>query len=314
MEKDELVQLAKNLMMEVLYARSYKDIIDQYRTNRTTYNREINLSSAFYGISEMALVEALSIRLARLYDADERSAGLGFLMQQAEAHTEFFPKDRGEHSFVSEGKVYKYTLFISLPCAVGMGVLSYRVLSVVFPSQSAYLGAPMLTVLSPSVVLCALLAVSDTVLQSCGKPSYPLISMICGASVKLISTFILFKSTPLGRLSIPLGTCLCYLTAVVINAVLSHRRCGITPYYKSVVKPAFCAAVSGAFAYIVNRYAVLYLTETVSTIVTILLTCSLYLTFIKLTNYIDKSELYNLLNKKEDRKNGGIQKKREIRV
>lgn len=212
------------------------------------------------------------------------------------------------------GKVYKYTLFISLPCAVGMGVLSYRVLSVVFPAQSAYLAAPMLTVLSPSVVLCALLAVSDTVLQSCGKPSYPLISMICGASVKLISTFILFKLTPLGRLSIPLGTCLCYLTAVLINAVLSRKRCGILPYYKSVVKPAFCAAVSGAFAYIVNRYAVLYLTETISTIVTILLTCSLYLTFIKLTNYIDKSELYNLLNKKEDRKNGGIQKKREIRV
>ena len=104
MEKDELVQLSKNLMMEALYARSYMDILDQYKANRTAYKQEISLSPAFYGISEMALVEALSIRLARLYDADDKSAGLGYLMEQAEAHKEFFSKDRGEHSFESDGE------------------------------------------------------------------------------------------------------------------------------------------------------------------------------------------------------------------
>ena len=212
------------------------------------------------------------------------------------------------------GKVYKYTLFVSLPCAVGMGVLSYPVLSVVFPQQSAYLASPMLTVLSPSVVLCALLAVSDTALQSCGKPSYPLFSMVCGAVIKLTSTFILFKTTHLGRLSIPLGTCLCYFTAVIINTVLSQKRCGIRPYYKSIVKPAFCAAVSGAFAYVLNHFTCMYLTDTVSTVVTILLTCSVYLLTIKFTRYIDKSELLNLFSNKEEYKNGGIQKKREVRI
>lgn len=107
MEKNELIRLAKNLMMETLYARSYKDILDQYKKSRIAYKQEINLSPAFYGISEMALVEALSIRLARLYDTDDKSAGLGFLMKQAEAHTEFFPKDRGEQVFESDGEVYR---------------------------------------------------------------------------------------------------------------------------------------------------------------------------------------------------------------
>lgn len=110
MEKDELVQLSKNLMMEALYARSYMDILDQYKANRTAYKQEISLSPAFYSISEMALIEALSIRLARLYDADDKSAGLGYLMEQAGAHKDYFPKDRGEHSFESNGEVYGFVI------------------------------------------------------------------------------------------------------------------------------------------------------------------------------------------------------------
>lgn len=108
MEKKELILLTKNLMMEALYARSYKDILDQYKKNRTSYKQEISLSPAFYGISEMALVEALAIRLARLYDADEKSIGLRFLMKQAEENTAFFPKDRGEHIVKTDGEEYKF--------------------------------------------------------------------------------------------------------------------------------------------------------------------------------------------------------------
>ncbi len=187
-------------------------------------------------------------------------------------------------------KAYKYALFISMPCAVGMGVLSYQALNVVFPAQSSALAAPMLTVLSPSVVLCALLAVSDTVLQSCGKPSYPLYSMICGVSVKLLSVLLLFRIDFIGRLAVPVGTCLCYLTAVIINTVLSEKKCGIKPYFAKAVKPAFCASLCGVSAYIINSITVIYFTETVSTLLTVIMTCSVYLFAIKISKYIRISE------------------------
>ena len=187
-------------------------------------------------------------------------------------------------------KAYRYALFVSLPCAVGMGVLSYQALSVVFPAQSASLAAPMLTALSPSVALCALLAVSDTVLQSCGKPSYPLYSMICGAAVKLLSVLILFRFDFIGRLAVPIGTCLCYLTAVIINTILSETKCGIKPYFDMMIKPAFCAALCGVSAYMINSVTAVYFTETLSTVLTILLTCSVYLFAIKLSKYIRISD------------------------
>ena len=101
---------------------------------------------------------------------------------------------------------FKTALFISLPCSVGLGVLSYQALSVVFPAPSSALGAPMLTALSPSVVLCALLAVTDTLLQSCGKPFYPVISMLFGSGIKILSLYILFKIPSLDRLAVPFGT------------------------------------------------------------------------------------------------------------
>ena len=110
MEKDNLIDLAKNLMTETLFARSYKDILDQYKKNRATHPQEISLSPTFYGISEMALVEALSIRLARLYDVNEKSICLGYLMEQAEEHAEYFPQNGGERLLEIDGKHYRVAI------------------------------------------------------------------------------------------------------------------------------------------------------------------------------------------------------------
>lgn len=108
MKKGELIELSKNLMEETLYARAYKDILDQYKTLRYSFKDELMLSSTFHLISKMALVEALTMRLARLYDTDEKSAGLGFLLKQANQNIDYFPRNRGEHSFECDGHIYTF--------------------------------------------------------------------------------------------------------------------------------------------------------------------------------------------------------------
>ena len=110
MEKTDLIMLARNLMLETLYARSYKDILDQYIENRRKYKTEMGQSPTFYSISELALFEALSIRIARLYDKDDKSANLSFLMEQAENHVDYFPKSSGELVTESEGEEYRIVI------------------------------------------------------------------------------------------------------------------------------------------------------------------------------------------------------------
>jgi stage V sporulation protein B len=58
----------------------------------------------------------------------------------------------------------KTTSVISLPCAVGLGVLSLPILDLIFPENSALLASPMLTMLAPSVFFCAVLGITNSIL------------------------------------------------------------------------------------------------------------------------------------------------------
>ena len=91
-------------MEETLYARAYKDILDQHRDLHPKYYVELRLSPAFYNINKMALFEALMMRLARIFDNKDNSAGIGYLMKQAQNCIEMFPKNRGEYIFESDGQ------------------------------------------------------------------------------------------------------------------------------------------------------------------------------------------------------------------
>ena len=207
----------------------------------------------------------------------------------------------------------KTALLISLPCAVGLGVLSYRVLSVIFPENSSVLAAPMLTVLSPSVVLCALLAVTDTLLQSCGKPSYPVISMLFGSGVKILSLFLLFKIDSVGRLAIPLGTCLCYLSALIFNIKFAKKYFSISNISALFIKPAFCSALLGIFAYSACGYLSKYLQGKTLSMVSVTLSAAVYMISVFISGYISPKTILKEIIKFKENKNGRTSKKRKVR-
>lgn len=206
----------------------------------------------------------------------------------------------------------KTSLFISLPCAVGLGVLSYQALSVVFPSASAALAAPMLTALSPSVVLCALLSVTDMLLQSCGKPSYPVVSMLFGSFVKILSLFLLFRISSVDRLAIPLGTCLCYFAALVCNAIFCRKEYKIKNVTQIIIKPAFCAAVCGIFAYTVCIYLSRYISGTQLSVSSICSAAFVYAIAVCVSEYKSLPSIIKGILNKKDNKNGRISKKRQV--
>ena len=211
--------------------------------------------------------------------------------------------------------VIRYSLFISAPCAVGMGVLSEQLLSLLFPYRSASLAAPMLSALSLSVTLSALLAVTDTALQAAGKPTYPVISMASGVLLKLLSMFILFKTV--GRLAVPIATCLCYLTAVVLNTVFIRKPYRPKKAASVFIRPALCSALCGVTAYFVYPLISPYMPDKAATVVTVFAAAALYLlavyTFEKLKpsglTYIIKNNII----KTKDNKNDGIRNKGKIR-
>lgn len=144
----------------------------------------------------------------------------------------------------------KTTSVISLPCAVGLGVLSFPILDLIFPESSALMAAPMLTVLAPSVFFCAVLGITNSILQASGNEKLPIISMVTGIAVKFISSYILVGVDGIGRFGIPMSTCLCYLSAITLNFTFMCRKTNVVPNILQIfIKPAVCAILCGVTAY-----------------------------------------------------------------
>ena len=82
MDKKELIHLATNIYEEALMANSYWDIVNQYHSNISNYNDEMNYSPAFYHVIYQALVEGIFINLAKIYDAHGNALTIGTLLEE----------------------------------------------------------------------------------------------------------------------------------------------------------------------------------------------------------------------------------------
>ena len=82
MDKKELIHLATNIYEEALMANSYWDIVNQYHSNISNYNDEMNYSPAFYHVVYQALVEGVFINLAKIYDVHGNALAIGTLLEE----------------------------------------------------------------------------------------------------------------------------------------------------------------------------------------------------------------------------------------
>lgn len=126
------------------------------------------------------------------------------------------------------GLSLRLTTALSVPCAVGMGVFSYQILSMIFRESSALLAAPYLRVISPAVVFICILAVTNSLLQAYGHHNKPILSMLAGCAVKLIAGYILMGIPSVGMMGAPIGTLLCYITVGCLNLFFTVK-CIKTP-------------------------------------------------------------------------------------
>lgn len=208
---------------------------------------------------------------------------------------------------------YSAVSALIFPCAVGLGVMSYQVSALIFPDTSAALAAPMLTALSPSLIFCALISVTDVFLQSAGLSNRIVISMLSGSAAKLVSTVLLFRFTAAGRLAIPLGTCICYLVAASVNLAFLRQRAIFKPDASALIRPALCAVICGITAAASYKLLISRVSDDPAAIISVMLSAAVYFAALVCTGFFAGSglgsELKNLLRNRE---NDTIRKKREV--
>ena len=155
-----------------------------------------------------------------------------------------------EKAYRSMTAAMRICAIIILPMALGLSVMAEPILKLIYNVNSAQMAAPLLSVLALSVFFVGMISITNAILQASGNERLPIISMVAGAVVKIISSTVLIGIPEIGIYGTPIGTFLCYMTTTVINFIFLSKYVDLTPKYGSVfVRPLISSAVCCLGAY-----------------------------------------------------------------
>lgn len=198
-------------------------------------------------------------------------------------------KDKKRLSTVRNSAI-RIVALLAVPCAFGLCVMAEPILMLFYGEASARTAAPLLSILAPATLFLCLVAISNSLLQAHHKERVPILSMLCGAIVKLISNYILMGIV--GIYGTPISTVLCYITAVCVNFYFIHRYVGKVPSIKSIfLKPVAASVVSMLACVVCCLLTDLFLPAKLATLIGIMAAVVSYAVIVFLIKAITKEEI-----------------------
>lgn len=172
----------------------------------------------------------------------------------------------------------KMVVIISIPCAIGMAIMSGPILSLLFSNKdSINSAAPLLSILSPAIFFSAILTVTSAALQACHYQRKPIISMLCGIVAKAVVSCALMSVESIGIFGAPIGTLVSYFVMAAVNFifVLKYVSSEIN-IFRLIVKPMVASGLASVIT-LTSYYAISRAGHsTIGTIVSIVLTVFAY--------------------------------------
>lgn len=146
------------------------------------------------------------------------------------------------------------TMFICIPAAVGLGVLAYPIMSVLFPKSTEVAGN-LLVFGAVSIIFTTLSTITNGVLQAIGKPRIPLANAGAALIIDLLSLVVLLWFFPglsiYGVLivSILFAVIMCILNQFALQKYLGYRNQFIISYAYPLIASAAMGAIAWIFYY-----------------------------------------------------------------
>ena len=119
----------------------------------------------------------------------------------------------------------RVTSLISLPCAVGLMLLSQPIMALLggYSGEKLTLATQLMSILGISVFLHAVVLLTNAIMQAHGHANIPVVNMPGSGVVRLVVVFLMAGNPAIGILGVPIGTALCNLCIAILN-ILSIRR------------------------------------------------------------------------------------------
>jgi len=188
----------------------------------------------------------------------------------------------------------RYTMILTIPCAVGLGTLASPILQLIFGDSSA-LAAGIMQVGALLIVLLAISTLSTGILQGLGKMKEPLIHSAIALVLHLILLFILlwvFKLNIYAVLyaNIFFAFIICVLNALSISKFLHYRQ----ELVKTFIIPLISAGAMGVAAILIYQLCHLIMGNALSCIIAILAAMVVYVVVLIKLHGVTEKELYGI--------------------
>lgn len=187
----------------------------------------------------------------------------------------------------------KLAMIISIPAAVGIGVLGDQILRMLFPSYPE--GGVLLKVGAISIAFLSFCQIVTGVLQGIGKIQVPVIGALLGAVVKIALNWILIRIPSINVVGAVISTDVCYLVASIFNVIMLMRYTKTRVNFSGVlIKPTIGSIIMGIGCVI--GYKVIYLVfgNTISTLLTIIVAVIIYLLVMIFIRGITEEDLLSI--------------------
>ena len=150
------------------------------------------------------------------------------------------------------GSVLRVTALLALPMGVGLCALSGPIMQMLYPKYDVSITGPLLAVLAPTAVCVCLVLVSNSVLQAHGYVQLPIVTVLAGGAVKIVSNYFLVAKPELNIYGASLGMLLCYGVTLALNLFFLYRLCSVGGYARVFVRPLLASVLMGAAAWAVH--------------------------------------------------------------
>lgn len=171
----------------------------------------------------------------------------------------------------------RLTMIISIPAAIGMGVLADEILLLLFPNYSD--GGLLLKWGALSIIFLALCQIITGILQGIGKVATPAKNAFIGSIIKIPINYFLISIPSINVIGAIISTTVCYLVASLLNFITLRKVTKIRPDYNGIFfKPVIASIVMGVFCYFSYKF-IFYFSKSnaISTLVSIFIAIIVYL-------------------------------------
>jgi len=156
-------------------------------------------------------------------------------------------------------QTFSILLYLTLPAAVGLGVLSYQVYGSLYAMSEVELGSYLLAWFAPTTIFYALFTVTAAILQGVNRQKYAVYGLLGGILLKIVFNYEFARL--FGGKGAILSTDLGYGFSILFNLFIIKKFAGyaFTPVLRKIVKMVVHSTLMGVSVWLVKWPLLLWL-------------------------------------------------------